>query len=216
MPVIKRANVDKSTLLDPNASVWNQAEATTLSLQPTPVGMQPSEYITSTVKQSEVGAIGQVEVRALTNGTRLFFRLSWNDPTQNADSDEADRFADGAAILFPFLDDAPIVTMGNEGQPVNQWHWRADFSTPFNVTTAGLGTTYRTPESFVEAQAHWANERWAVVLARPLETSDPDNHVPFSADRPLKAAFCVWDGEGQERAGLKSYTPSWTEFTWEA
>jgi len=216
MPVIKRADADKATLLAPTAALWRQAQSASMSLQPTPVGMQPAEYITSTVKQSEVGAIAQVEVRALTNGAQLFFRLSWNDSTQNTDSDEANRFADGAAILFPFLDDAPIVTMGNEQQPVNQWHWRADFPTPLNVTTAGLGTTYRTPESFVEAQAQWANERWAVVLARALETSDPANHVPFSTDRPIKAAFCVWDGESQERAGLKGYTPSWTQFTWEA
>lgn len=216
MPVIKRANADKTTLLDPTTDLWRNADGVQLSLQPTPVGMQPSEYITSTVKQADIGAIDQVEVRALTNGGQLFFRLAWEDSTQNADSDEANRFADGAAILFPFGDDAPIVSMGNEQQPVNQWHWRADFSTPFNVTTAGLGTTYRTPESFVEAQAHWQNGQWAVVLARPLETSDPDNHVPFSTDRPIKAAFCVWDGDNQERAGLKGYTPSWTEFSWEA
>lgn len=216
MPVIKRANVDKSTLLDPNTSLWNEAEATTLNLQPTPVGMQPSEYITSTVKQSDIGAISRLEVRALTNGQELFLRLRWPDPTQNADSSEAHRFADGVAVLFPFGNDAPIVTMGSESLPVNQWHWRADFDEPFNVTTAGLGTTYRTADSFVEAQAQWEDGQWAVVLARPLETSDPDNHVPFSTDQPIKAAFCVWDGDGQERAGLKSYTPSWTEFNWEA
>lgn len=216
MPVIMRAQADKTTLLDPAANPWSEAEATQLSLQPTPVGMQPSEYITSTVKQSEIGAIGQVEVRALTNGSQLFFRLAWQDPTQNADSDQPNRFADGAAILFPFGDDAPIVSMGNAQQPVNQWHWRADFPNPLNVTTAGLGTTYRTPESFVEAQARWGNGQWAVVLARPLETSDPDNHVAFSTSQPIKAAFCVWDGDNQERAGLKSYTPSWTQFTWEA
>ena len=216
MPVIKRANADKATLMDPTADLWRNADAAQLSLQPTPVGMQPSEYITSTVDQADVGAIRRLDVRALTDGDAIFLHLSWPDPTQDTDSSEAHRFADGVAVLFPFGDDAPIVTMGNDQQPVNQWHWRADVERPLNVTTAGLGTSYRTPETFVEAQAHWANERWVVVLARPLETSDPDNHVPFSPDRPIKAAFCVWDGDSQERAGLKSYTPSWTEFSWEA
>ena len=216
MPVIKRVNSIKATLLDPTADVWRDADPAQLNLQPTPVGMQPSEYITSTVDQADVGAIRRLDVRALTNGDALFLHLSWPDPTQDTDSSEADRFADSVAVLFPFGDDAPIVTMGNEQQPVNQWHWRADVDRPLNVTTAGLGTSYRTPESFVEAEAYWENGQWAVVLARPLETSDPDNHVPFSSDRPIKAAFCVWDGNNRERAGLKSYTPSWTDFSWEA
>ncbi len=216
MPTIRKAAVAKATLLDPKAGVWREAEAVKLQLQPTPVAMQPSKYIRETYDQSAVGAVRELEVRALHNGSEIFWRLEWPDPTRDDDVSEANRFADGVAVMFPFGEDAPLITMGSQAQPVNQWHWRADLEKPYNVTTAGLGTTYRTPESFIEARAVWEGGRWAVVLARPLKTPDPDNHVPFQPGQTVKAAFCVWEGSNQERAGLKSYTPLWTEFTLEA
>jgi DMSO reductase family type II enzyme heme b subunit len=216
MPTIKRAAVSKETLLDPKARVWREAEAVTLQLQPTPVGMQPSEYIRTTVEQASVGTVKQLEVRALHNGSELFVRLEWPDPDKDDDAPEPHLFADGAAVMFPFGEDAPLITMGSQAQPVNQWHWRADLEKPYNLTTAGLGTTYRTPESFIEAKAVWERGRWAVVLARAVETPDPDNHVPFRPGQAVKAAFCVWKGSQQERAGIKAYSPAWTEFTLEA
>jgi len=215
MPLIRRTNDGRETLLDPGARVWGAAEAVQLNLVGTPVAMQPSEYIVSTVQQAEVGAIQRLEVRALHNGAQFALRLSWADPEVDRDVSEPGAFADGAAVMFPFGADAPLVTMGSPDQPVNQWHWRADQETPNNVTTAGLGTTYRTPTSRVEARASWQNGTWTVVLLRDLETDDPDHHAPLRADRPLKAAFCVWQGAAQERAGLKAYSPAWTEFPWE-
>ena len=216
MPVVKRAAVDKSTLLDPKAGVWREAEAVTLQLQATPVAMQPSKYIREAFDQSAIGAVKRLEVRALHNGSYVFFRLEWPDPDKDDDVSEPNRFADGAAVMFPFGEDAPLITMGSQAQPVNQWLWRADLEKPYNVTTAGLGTTYRTPESFIEAGSVWERGRWAVVLARSLETPDPDNHVTFKPGGTIKAGFCVWEGSNQERAGLKAYSPNWTEFTLEA
>jgi DMSO reductase family type II enzyme heme b subunit len=215
MAVVKKIAATKEELLNPNAGTWQEAETVQLSLQPTPVAMQPSEYIRSTVKQEAVGAVKQLEVRALHNDSEVFFRLEWPDPRRDADVSEPQLFADGVAVMFPFGEDAPLITMGSQAQPVNQWHWRADLEKPYNVTTAGLGTTYRTPDAYIEARAVWEGGRWKVVLARPLKTPDPDNHVTFRPGQSIKAAFCVWEGSNQERAGLKSFTPAWTEFTLE-
>jgi DMSO reductase family type II enzyme heme b subunit len=216
MPIVRKTNETKVTLLNPKAGAWQSAEAVQVNLQPTPVGMQPSEYIQSTVAQADVGAIKTLNVRALHNQAELFFRLEWEDPNQDVDISDPSAFADGAAILFPFGSDAPLITMGSLDQPVNQWHWRADLQKPYNVTTAGLGTTYRTPQSFIEAGALWENGTWAVVFARPLQTPDPDNYLPFTVGQTIKAAFAVWQGSQKERAGLKSYSPTWTEFILEA
>jgi DMSO reductase family type II enzyme heme b subunit len=216
MPIAKKTNEAKAALLNPKAGTWQSAEAVQINLQPTPVGMQPSEYVQSTIAQSEVGATKTLNVRALHDQTELFFRLEWEDLQQDLDVTDPGAFADGAAILFPFGADAPLITMGSLDQPVNQWHWRADLQKPYNVTTAGLGTTYRTPQSFIEAGAIWENGKWALVLARPFQTTDPDNHVPFKVGQTIKAAFAVWQGSQKERAGLKSYSPAWTEFTLEA
>jgi DMSO reductase family type II enzyme heme b subunit len=216
MVTVRRTDATKETLMDTNAGAWGVAESTKLDLQPTPVAMQPSEYIQSTVNQADVGAIKQLEVRALHNGQTLFFQLRWDDAEADESVVEPSDFSDGAAIMFPFKDDAPLIVMGTEDQPVNQWHWKADEPQPFNVTTAGLGTTYRTPESLVEAASAWQNGAWRVVLARDLETADPDNHVTFQANGTLKAAFCVWEGAAKERAGLKAFSPTWIEFDLEA
>lgn len=215
MPIIKRTTGAKDALLDPRHDVWEGAEATLLALQPTPVALQPSEYVQSTVQQEEVGAVKGLEVRALYDDLTLYFRLNWEDPRADEDTSDPSAFADGAAIMFPFGADAPLITMGSPAQPVNQWHWRADVAAPFNVTTAGLGTTYRTPASSLEAQGVWQAGRWFVVLARPLQTDDPDNQVPFQRGSTIKAAFCIWEGAARERAGLKAYSPQWTEFSLE-
>jgi len=212
MVQVKNANTSKENLMDVNNSAWSSAENVNIDLQPTPVTMQPSEYVQSTVKQENVGVIKKLEVRALHNGQTIFFQLRWADMQADISVEEPSDFSDGAAIMFPFKDDAPLIVMGKEDQPVNQWHWKADEPQPFNVTTAGLGTTYRTPESFVEVNSQWLNGAWAVVLARDLETSDPDNHVSFQVNQTLKAAFCIWEGSAKERAGVKSYSPAWTEF----
>lgn len=215
MPIIRRTAIEKGALLDPHHEGWGDAEAVSVALQATPVVMQPSEYVQSTVRQEEVGAIKGLEVRALHDGAALYFRLSWEDAQADEDTSDPSAFADGAAIMFPFGPDAPLITMGSPAQPVNQWHWRADAATPFNVTTAGLGTAYRTPTSPLEAQGIWQARSWSVVFARPLQTDDPDHHVPFQLGSTIKAAFCAWEGAAKERAGLKAYSPQWTEFSWE-
>lgn len=215
MPIAKKTNEAKTALLNPKASAWNMAEVARIDLQPTPVGMQPSEYIQSTMAQAVAAAVKQLDVHALHNGAELFFRLAWEDAQRDIDVSDPSAFADGAAIIFPFGADAPLVTMGSLDQPVNQWHWRADLQKPYNVTTAGLGTTHRTPQSFVEASAVWENGKWALVFARPLQTNDPDNHVPFKVGQTIKVGFAIWEGFHRERAGLKSYSPDWTEFTLE-
>lgn len=215
MPLVKRVAGD-AKLLDPTSAVWRESEAVKLRLIPAPVVIQPSEYIYATVSQRDIGAVKELKARALHDGASIYYRLEWPDPTEDSKVDDADRFADGAAIMFPFGNDAPLVTMGWAEQPVNQWHWRADLARPYNVTSAGLGTTYRTPESFIEATARREAGRWALVLARSLQTPDPDNHVQFPPGSAIKAAFCIWEGGNRERAGLKSYSPRWIEFTLEA
>lgn len=216
MPIVKKTVAQKNALLDPRHGAWDDAEYVSVTLQPTPVALQPSEYVQSTVRQEEVGAVQGLEVRSLHDGATLFFRLSWEDAQADADTSDPSAFADGAAIMFPFGADAPLITMGSSAQPVNQWHWRADAEAPFNVTTAGLGTTYRTPLTPLEAKGTWQAGGWSVVLARPLQTDDPQNHVPFQPGTTIKAAFCVWEGGAKERAGLKAFSPQWTEFSLEA
>jgi len=215
MPEVKRTDLPKDQVMMPDGAHWNSADKLDIQLQPTPVSMQPSEYIRSTLNQVDVGAIKSIQICALHDGSNMYLRLEWEDADKDDDVSQPNLFPDGAAVMFPFGADAPLITMGSESAPVNQWHWQAGLDQPYNVTTAGLATTYRTPESYVESQSLWADGRWKVVLSRPLQTGDSDNHVDFVVGQPFKAGFCVWEGSNSERAGVKAFTVQWTEFSWE-
>jgi hypothetical protein len=68
----------------------------------------------------------QVEVRALSDGKRIAFRLSWADPGKN-DLPGAARFSDACAVQLPLRTEAdvPAPQMGEPGKPVEIVYWSA-------------------------------------------------------------------------------------------
>lgn len=67
-----------------------------------------------------------VNVQALTDGSRIAFRLTWADPTRD-DLPSVDRFSDGCAIQVPLevLPDVPAPQMGEANRRVEISYWRA-------------------------------------------------------------------------------------------
>ena len=78
----------------------------------------------------------------LDYGTDIFFRLSWEDASQNTEITDTLQFPDGCGVLMPLSGgDPPIDEMGSKDAPVNAWFWRADFKDgPRNTVARGLGT----------------------------------------------------------------------------
>ena len=68
----------------------------------------------------------EVRVRAMTDGTRLAFRLEWPDATTN-DLPGTGRFSDACAVQLPATTqpDVPAPQMGEPGRPVEITYWRA-------------------------------------------------------------------------------------------
>jgi DMSO reductase family type II enzyme heme b subunit len=68
----------------------------------------------------------EVRVRAMTDGTRIAFRLAWPDGTAN-DMPGASRFSDACAVQLPARTEAdvPAPQMGEPGKPVEVSYWRA-------------------------------------------------------------------------------------------
>lgn len=68
----------------------------------------------------------KVQVRAITDGTRIAFRLEWADATDN-DLPGLGRFADACAVQLPerIEADVPAPQMGESGKPVQITYWRA-------------------------------------------------------------------------------------------
>ena len=69
---------------------------------------------------------GAVQVRAMTDGTRIAFRLAWADPTRD-DLPGPARFSDACAVQLPerLEADVPAPQMGEAGRPVQITYWRA-------------------------------------------------------------------------------------------
>jgi len=69
---------------------------------------------------------GGVHVRAITDGTRVAFRIDWKDGTKD-DLPGAARFSDAVAVQLPTTAgaDAPAPQMGEKGRPVEVTFWRA-------------------------------------------------------------------------------------------
>ena len=83
----------------------------------------------------------------------------------------------------------------------------ADPSRPFsagNFEAKGFGTLTMRPRAsqVVSASASWADERWTVVLRRPLDPG-ADKGLALAAGDKASIAFALWDGAAHDRNGQK-------------
>ena len=215
MFTINRVDAPISDLSKPDAPLWEQAQGLKVPLIPAPVAMQPSVYVRSKWRDGQYGQLPELRFQALHNGVDLAIRLVWeaaslSQSRQDAPADN-DFFPDSAALLFPMHPDAPIF-MGLPGAPVCIWHWKANAEKRAAINTAeGIGSSRVLPATDVTADSLWADGYWQLVFSRRLVPEAlPDAQPHFSTDGEIRTAFAVWDGLRQERAGMKAFSPNWT------
>jgi DMSO reductase family type II enzyme heme b subunit len=213
----KRVKAKSADLLDPGNQAWGQAPASTVVLSPTPLEMQPTEYVRVSWTGRPYGNAASIQARSLHNGDQIFFRLVWQDDSEDAKIADINQFVDAAAVLFPIASDAPLIGMGSKGKPVNAWLWRADWEQPKNVAAEGMGSTQRRDDPALAANARHQRGRWDVIITRPLNgKGSPAGTVALRPGTSTKIAFAVWQGANQERAGIKAFSPDWQELQIEA
>jgi complex iron-sulfur molybdoenzyme family reductase subunit gamma len=214
---IKRLEREGDGITDPRDAAWKGVPREAVTLIGVPLGMQPSAYLTVSREQAKVGAVQKVVVGAVHDGRTVSFLLEWQDAQPDLSVTDTGTFPDGAALLFPIGDDAPLITMGAEGHPVEAWHWRADRPGRGICNVAvGLGTTRITSEDLVTANGVWESGRWSVVLSRALQVSSAQGEAAqLRVGAVGKVAFSVWEGSNGERGGLKAFSPEWHSFTLE-
>jgi DMSO reductase family type II enzyme heme b subunit len=209
----KRVEASTESLLDPQGTLWREAEEEVVELLPTPVPLQTSEYIQAVWTERQHGQIPEVRVRSLHNGEALLFRLEWDVPNPVTEISDIDVFADAAGILFHVGQEPSITEMGLPDMPVNPWFWRADLGDkPYSVTATGRGTTKRYVDNPLMSRSSWDAGTWRVVIGRPFEVLDPHPRtVELKPGLSTTIGFAVLEGANNERAGLKSYSPVWHE-----
>ncbi len=212
-----RAHLRKATasaLLQPDGEVWLDAKTEQIALTGVPVSMQPTAFIANSWTGKKVGAVDSLRFSAVHNGDSLALRLEWADPSEDLDIDDNDHFPDGAAVLFPFEADAPLITMGSADQPVNAWHWRADRpDEAHNNTARGIGTTRVTKGAEIQTSARYEDGHWQLVFLRALRRDEVTSTVQLAAGQTTQIAFAVWEGSNGERGGLKAFSPQWHELS---
>ncbi len=205
-----RVSASDDALLDPEGSGWSGVAVERIDLDPTPIVLQPSEYVQNKWKPLGHGNTPEMRVAAAHNGTAIFFRLEWEDGTDNSRPNDMADFPDQAGVMMPIKDDAPISEMGLPDKPVNMWLWRADLEAPLYVTATGRGTSVRQKETPLAGRGVWREGVWRVVVSRPFNVSLPAGVVvPLAPGVSHKCTFAVWQGSEKERAGLKAYQPVW-------
>lgn len=197
IPVLSTASGEQAAT--PQAALWRRVPVVNVPLQPAFPG---HPYISGTP------ATQAMTVQAARIGGRLYLRLAWADATANDRVDGTHRFADGAAVQFPLNGrDSTTPFMGDGEQAVNVWHWRADGRVE-NLLARGFGTSARIAAGGLKAAAARTADGWAVVLARPLQAR-PGEGASLAGRNGMPIAFAAWDGDNQERDGLKAVTLEW-------
>ncbi len=111
------------------------ASRTTLPIEPTDSAWQDVPvHVSALLLQDMVeprllkASTAEIRVRAISDGTRIAFRLEWTDATKD-DLPGAARFSDAVAVQLPttVAADAPAPQMGEKGRPVEITLWRASW-----------------------------------------------------------------------------------------
>ncbi len=204
-------------LLDADHASWGRGTELEIPLIGTPVGMQPTAAIRVAWMNKKIGTVDRVVASALHNGSEIAFRLEWASPTESAEVHENDSFPDAAAIALPVASDAPVVTMGAPGLPVNAWYWRADEPRGARQLSAeGLGTSQTFDSRVIQGRGAWKHGRWRVVLARALRVESEGPVASLEPGATTGFGVAIWDGANAERAGVKSFSGDWLPLEIEA
>ena len=213
---VKHVQGDSEAFRDPDGAAWAAIPREVLDLVATPPNAQPNRHIKNSLAGKQWGACKSVQLQALHDGHRVYFRLEWTDATCNERHDE-DLFPDAAALLFPMNGEAPLETMGSAEHPVNAWFWRPDIEAePENIVAGGIGTVQRKAPDELESKSAREGAAWKVVFARPLTNGQAQSGVALKPGQRTSIAVAVWDGSAGERAGIKAFSRTWREIELES
>lgn len=114
----KKITEDLGKKADPQASYWSQATEVEVSLMGQPM-------IKPKAEKAETAA---VKVQAVNDGKYIAFRLRWKD-SEKSEAGKLGEYSDAVALEFPVKsnDTPPSVIMGEPGNPVHLFHWRAQY-----------------------------------------------------------------------------------------
>ncbi|MFW5924417.1 MAG: ethylbenzene dehydrogenase-related protein [archaeon] len=177
-------------LADPADGTWEDAESTEVPLASAPSGLPNAGSV----------ATDAVDVEAVRTESTLYVRMTWDDDTMNASTNDTTAFADAAAMQIPANETSnPDIALGSQDTPVNVWYWNAAEGTE-EIVAGGQGTITEVDQPAIESQAVHEDGTWTVVMERSL-SADAENRAALDTETDVDVAFAVWDGANGERSG---------------
>jgi DMSO reductase family type II enzyme heme b subunit len=202
--VILAVYVPEPISLDPAGQAWIDSPETTVDFS-----RRLNESGARTTFAPD--EIRHAKVKAVHNGTDIFFFFKWKAVTENNSVADYPVFADAFAMEIPlFTEDSPL-WMGAMDKPVNIIFWRADLPGPENIVAGGMGTPQTSPDEASRNIRHyqkWGNGTWSLVITRPMAQAS-ENQVSFIRGRNYRIAFANWKGGAYAERGGHKIVSEW-------
>jgi DMSO reductase family type II enzyme heme b subunit len=193
-----------SIALDPEDPAW---------------ALSPEATIDFSRRLNEAGArttfgpdeMRHAKVKAVHNGTDIFFFYQWKAVTENNSVADYPIFADAFAMEISLFTEESPLWMGSMDKPVNIIFWRADLPRPENIVGGGMGTPQISPDETSQNIRHyqkWENGIWSLIITRPMAQAS-ENQVSFIRGRKYRIAFANWKGGAYAERGGHKIVSEW-------
>ena len=210
-PAIRVTNFDGSIPVDPYDPFWDS--------EPVPVTVELGPQMITNPKWPNPST-KEVTLRTAKNIKSISIMLEWEDQTKSSNFDHSALYVDRAAVMFPVTrdTDAPSITMGEPGKPVNIWQWKAiggergqpgvkdnssselAYETIEDLNAEGYSTLTDQNQQNVKGGAVWKNNKWRLIFTRSL-TNGNANDIQF--EKSVLMATAIWNGSNKELNGQK-------------
>lgn len=193
-----------SEFATPDSTAWRQAQEYKLELTPAPP-VHASVNLRFDASTPPV----PVHMRAASDGERMYIRLRWKDASENRLTSRSE-FSDAVAVQFALQDmSSTSYMMGAPTAPVNIWYWRGGDDSAQNLAAGGFGSTTTLDSTGLIVESEYRKQgEWLVVFSRPMASTE-EHQVNLDGADQIAVALAVWQGETEQRDGLKHVTQGW-------
>lgn len=202
--------------LSPASAHWARVRTTQVDMIPTPLQMQPTDYIRNSWEKKPYGQTQKIIVASVHDGETWALRASWTGKKQTPGEiiDSLAFFPDAFAIALPVRNRPVLALMGDKDAPIHYLRWSADKKEAVSMIATGIGSSRPGPKLDSSVQVVADGTTWHLVIARPLDGGK--DAAPLATGKTTGVGFALWRGENQERAGIKAFSIDWTELELES
>lgn len=195
--------------LSPTGGGWAAIPTDSVELIPTPLAMQPTDYIRRSWEGRRYGTVKALRVASVHDGETWALHAQWAGVSP-AGTD----FPDAFAIALPVRGQPPLALMGAPDAPIHTLRWQANQPGVRSISSAGIGSSMPGSELKCVSAARSVGDLWEVVISRPL--GQGNGIAPLLAGRPTRIGFAVWNGGNDERGGIKAFSVDWADLVLDA